>query len=151
MRGERRWALCLVAGAVLAACGGSDDGADEIGFSTVEASAFSGITTATTVVVSSASDWEPLWASHARFRIPPPPVPVVDFSRHQLLALFLGGRPNGCYGVEIRRVLDDGQRRTVVYAESEPGPTMLCSAVATSPMQIVRVTASPLPVVFRRE
>lgn len=136
----------------LAACGGGggDAGGTPIAFATVEAASFSGITTATTAVVRSDAAWASLWAMHAAWRLPPPPAPTVDFTRDEVLALFVGGRPDGCHGVEILRVLDDGQRRTVVYAESVPGPGVMCAAVATAPVQMVRVSASPLPVVFQR-
>ncbi len=64
------------------------------------------------------------------------------------VAVFLGTRSNGCYGVEIIRTerrFAAGERDelAVIYQERAPKANALCSQALTSPWAIKFVTASP--------
>lgn len=114
----------------------------------LEQSSLSGITTARNVVVDNASSWANLWADHTRPLSNPPPAPTVDFSKHMVLAVFLGGRPLGCYGVTITRTELLASKLRVEYQESTPPSDVACTTVMASPVHIVAVPKTSLPVEF---
>jgi hypothetical protein len=138
---------------VLAAsgCGGGEAAESEVAFSAIAKSSTSGIATATFAVVSDAGAWADLWQRHTAPLVPPPARPAVDFSRHQVVGVFLGPRPSGCHAVAVRRVLQSAAARIVVYHEDVPGPGALCTAQVVTPAHLVQIPASSLPVEFRPE
>ena len=83
----------------------------------IERTDYSGIEEARNVVVKDQSAWEALWKAHKSTVTPRPPTPAVDFSTHHVVGVFLGNRMNGCYGVKIDRVHQEGGRIIVRYTE----------------------------------
>lgn len=93
-------------------------------------------------VVESEHEWRELWESHSRDG-----VPEVDFSRHELVAVFWGDRPAGCSDrVEAieRAVVRSGRVEVEVGPLPELGE---CSAIV-SPYDIVEIPRTDLPVVL---
>jgi hypothetical protein len=122
-----------------------------IAFTSIERTPHSGIAKPTFAVVRDDAAWADLWRRHAAPRRPAPVRPDVDFAREQVVAVFLGQRPNGCHAVEVRQVRQAATGRTVVYRETRPGPDDLCTAQIVTPAHLVRVPASPLAAAFRAE
>lgn len=100
-------------------------------------------------VVRRQDRWHALWRRHNAHRVPLPTPPAVDFTSRQVLAVFLGSRPNGCHAVAITAVERMAGRVVVTYQERKPAPEAICSMVITTPAHIVSVPRSPLPVVFQ--
>ncbi len=79
------------------------------------------------VIVRDAAAWQQLWASHSRLQLPPPPAPLVDFTREMVVAVFAGQCPTAGYGVEIEEVI------AVPPAEDGAHPSLRVRALATQP------------------
>jgi hypothetical protein len=119
-----------------------------IAFETVASDSHSGVAQPRTVVVKDAAAFGKLWAEHGKYRVPPPDLPQVDFSRQMVLAVFAGALPNGCHAMGITRVGSAGDRIVVEYAERELATFAVCTQALVEPMQMVVVERSDAPVEF---
>ena len=84
-------------------------------------------------VVRTPEAWAELWAEHGANTLPPPPAPEVDFERQMVVAVFLGVRPCGGYGVEIAECAPREDRIVVRARETRPGPDELVTMALTAP------------------
>jgi hypothetical protein len=119
-----------------------------IAFETVASSLHSAITQSRTSVVKDAAALNALWAEHAKFQVPAPDAPKVDFSHQMVLAVFGGGLPNPCHSMGINRVASTGDKIVVEYAEYDMTPVRICTQMVIEPMQLVVVERSDAPVEF---
>jgi len=147
---SRRNFVAALAALALAACGGSGDpGGSPVPFTVIDSSS-SAIATQRFVTVRDNAAWTALWAEHMSGRTPQPAPPAVDFSRTMVVGVFLGDRPNACYGVAIQSILHHGNRLTVQYSELTPPVGAVCAQVITRPAQLATLERSDLPVEFMR-
>ncbi len=89
-------------------------------------------------------------AAHATL-LTPPPAPEVNWERETVLALFLGSRPTGGYGISLERLSQQGAE---IYADirvSEPAPGAISTQALTSPWQMVRILRGGVQVVWLRD
>lgn len=83
--------------------------------------------------------WAELWAEHGANRVPHPPAPEVDFERHMVVAVFLGTRTSGGYGVEIAECRAHEDRIVVRARETRPAPDAMVTMALTAPYAMVAV------------
>jgi hypothetical protein len=114
---------------------------------TIARGPMSAITDARQVVVRSSVEWEALWKEHGVTQ----PLPVVNFSKEIVAAVFLGSRPTGGFNVEILSTRLEGDALIVEYGERRPGRGDIVSQVLTSPFHIVRLPAHKGPVRFEKK
>jgi hypothetical protein len=114
---------------------------------TIARGPMSAITDARQVVVRSSAEWEALWKEHGVTQ----PLPVVNFSKEIVAAVFLGSRPTGGFNVEILSTRLEGDALIVEYGERRPGRGDIVSQVLTSPFHIVRLPAHKGPVRFEKK
>ncbi len=148
--------LLVAATAILASCGGGGGGSDssyavDLRMSTVLKTTYSAIKAPETVVVQSQSDWKALWSRHTANTTPPPDATTVDFDSVQVVGVFLGSRPSGCYSIEITRVVQSATNLNVHYTEHVPTSTSICTAVFVDPVHLITIPKSALPVGFQRD
>lgn len=74
-----------------------------------------------------------------------PSVPVIDFSREEVIAVFDGSHSTSGYGVEVTDVRIEGGARVIEIVRTEPGDTCKVSVGIENPFHIIRVPASSLP------
>lgn len=134
---------------LLSACGGGGEARVDRAFTTVERSQNSGVSSPRRLVLRSASEWSALWAVHASPQLPPAPLPAVDFSRDEVIAVFAGSQPNGCHGVEILAVADGDTDRRVTVLQSGPPPGAICTQQVVTPAHMIVLPRSSLAVTFR--
>lgn len=115
---------------------------------TLDQSSYSGITTARTAVARDGASWNALWTQHMAIVMPPPPAPAVDFTSRMVVAVFIGMRPNGCYGASITDVTQANSNTTVYFQEITPQPMSVCTQAVTAPSHIVSVPAASGTVEF---
>jgi hypothetical protein len=120
-------------------------------FVTALAGDSSGITARETVVVRNAGEWEAFWGRHASFMVPPPPPPPQDFSGRQMVGVFVGSRPDGCYGIAVTSVMLESQHVVIRYHERREAGAFSCTQAVTQPHHIIWIPSSSLPVEFRAE
>ncbi len=106
----------------------------------------SGIDRAQQTVVRTDEEWRTLWQQHAAGR----PVPAVDFKQNMVLAVFLGSRPSGGYGVAITGVRSEAGGLVVEWAETRPAPGTSAVTVMTAPSHLVSVPRQDGPVRFEK-
>lgn len=149
-----RLAPALLAAAVFACGGGGSggpgDAGTEVPFTTVVRSS-SAVSAREGVVARSQGEFDAVWARYHANLAPAPPPPVFDFGAVQVVGIFLGTRPNGCYAVSITRVVRTADRLTVVYREQLPAPGVGCTQALVNPSHLVTVPASRLEVGFVAE
>jgi len=102
---------------------------------TINSDVMSGIDRPQQTVVRTAAEWASLWARHAPGR----PAPAVDFAKNMVVAVFLGSRPSGGFGVQITAVGLEGNALVVRWAERRPNPGVVASQVMTAPSHLVAV------------
>jgi hypothetical protein len=102
----------------------------------------SGIREERLIAIRSHPEWEGQWNRITRpvgLTMPPP---EVDFPREMLLMAAMGSQPSGGYRVVIERVVEQDELLAFVRF-IRPGPRCGAIAMVTSPVDIVRIPASP--------
>lgn len=84
--------------------------------------------------------WQMVYANNG------PALPIVDFSKYEVLAVFDGSHTSGGYGVQVKSIEDTGGNRTIHILHTSPGDSCTTTSAVSSPFVIVQVSASPLPV-----
>lgn len=74
------------------------------------------------------------------------PVPSIDFSRYEVLAIFDGSHSTAGYSVHITSVKDTSSARVVTIVHTEPGDSCVPGGGGTSPFTIIQVSKSSLPI-----
>jgi hypothetical protein len=134
--------LGLAGAALVAACAraGPSDGEStaEHPFETILAAVHTGLAERRRELIRDEASWARLWAEvHAGFT-PAPPLPTVDFAQHMLIAVALGTRPSGGFGVKVQSVTSRGERLEVAVAESCPAAGAMVTQSLTQPVEVVR-------------
>lgn len=90
-------------------------------------------------VISGAAEWQRIWQHTYAKRQPLPEVPNVDFSKHIVLAAFLGQQRTGGYDIRITRVTRTVGGATVHVWETRPEPGGMVTQALTAPVHFVVV------------
>ncbi|QFS52756.1 protease complex subunit PrcB family protein [Nostoc sphaeroides] len=117
----------------------------KVNFRTIARGANSGYPTASQLVIDNPEEWASVWQQHASNIIPPPPVPNVDFTDNQVVAVFMGEKRTGGYSVEIVSVETKSSEKenlaslviTVAYRQPKPGE--IVQEVITHPYHIITI------------
>lgn len=99
----------------------------------------SGITEPRQVLIRDEDTWNQFWAKHVSQTIPMPPAPMVDFSKHSVLAVTLGRRRTGGYGIEITQVARHEGVVRVRVRTSVPSKDGFTLQALTTPFHFVTV------------
>jgi hypothetical protein len=97
----------------------------------------------TTVVVRTPDEWTALWQ-----RIGAEPPRAIDASSEIAVAVFIGERRTGGYGVEFARVRASQDSVSVEYRERTPPPDSMVPQVITSPWIVGILDATDAPIEF---
>ena len=98
--------------------------------------------------VRSEVEWQRVWLTHEPLTLPKTERPSVDFSKDMVVGLSLGAGSNGCYGMAIRRVIEEQRELRVEYLSSTPSGLALCTMAIVALTDFVVVTKSDKPVYF---
>jgi hypothetical protein len=93
-------------------------------------------------VIADQGEFTSFWESLHRNLTPIPPLPAVDFVRHDVIAVVDMVRPSGGYGIEVQEVLEgmDGIWLTII--RRKPGEGCLTTQSLTQPYHLVAVRKS---------
>lgn len=92
-----------------------------------------------------------VWSQVHATQLQPPPLPQVDFQRETLVAIFLGQRSSGGYGVTVRRVAVEGDELYLDTEFREPQAGAITTQALTSPWTLVRVLRGGFEVAWIRD
>jgi len=135
---------------VLAACGGSST-SESVELSTSRIAAFWRTTDSQeTYVIRSDGEWQAAWQKHEPQTYPKTERPQVDFSKDMVVGLSLGTGPNGCYGLSIRRVVEDAEEIRVEYIHGTGQPGLACTQATVALTDFVVVSKSEKRATFIR-
>lgn len=96
--------------------------------------------------ISNADDMQKLWALlYGNDASNTPPIPQIDFSRQEVVAVFAGEKPTGGYDIAVSGIQDSSNERMVSVTITAPGPSCMVAESQTSPFQVVTVPVSTLP------
>lgn len=132
-------AVAMVAAVLLGACTTLAASGTELAFRSLDRGDYAAIEDAGCLVVRSESEFADLWHRIHQTVSAEPPLPDVDFSRQLVLAAFQGQQPSGGHAISIDRVVEQGDRLTVVVSESVPAADAMVTMALTSPYHLVAV------------
>ena len=112
-------------------------------------SAYTGFVDSVRVVVRDSIRWRAVWARINRPFIPPPALPVIDFSREMVVVAGLGNRSSAGYDIVIESAEHDSAGIEVALRRIGPAPDCPVAAVMTQPVDVARIPASEERVRFR--
>lgn len=92
-----------------------------------------------------------LWNKSQGTRLSPAPVPDVDFRRDTVLGIFLGTKPTGGYGVEVRDITVEGDAIYASIEITEPAPDAITTQALTHPWTMVSINRANLQTVWVRD
>jgi hypothetical protein len=101
------------------------------------------------LVVKTKNQWGEVWGKMHRLRLSTPELPVIDFKKEMVIAVFMGERKTGGYEIEITRVTQRENKIFVEVEEKEPPSESLQTMALTQPYHIILIKRSSLPVRFQ--
>lgn len=120
-----------------------------ISFETLDRGNYAGISQPFARTIEDEESWEVFWNELYGHQIPIPPVREIDFSQKAIVAVGLGERNSGGYGIEIESVAIEEGTLAIHYRET----TNTCGVVTmafTQPYHLAIVDRVDLPVRFFR-
>jgi len=99
-------------------------------FQTLREVVYSGHASSAYYVINTANEWADVFE-----RAPPP---EIDFSETTVIAVFMGGRPTGGYGIEVKEIIDTGFLVVIKVEQTSPGKGCILPQVITSPFHVVK-------------
>jgi len=155
MKNRPPWILAATAlcSGLLAACGGGseDPWPAELPFERVRQATQFGDWPEQGYAFGTDAQWASAWAAYISGRaLGPVDRPEVDFSRRNLLGVSRGWGNNGCWGLNITRVVETAAQIRVEYVQSKgpAAPDMLCTQALVPMADFVTVPKSDKPVVY---
>lgn len=103
------------------------------------------------LMITDEAEFLTVWNRANGAQLTVPPLPDVNFERETVLAVFLGQKPTGGYGVEVQRISLDERELYVDLLEREPGAGAITTQALTSPWIMIRVLRAGVPVAWFRD
>lgn len=120
-------------------------------FTTIERGYYSGYKAEERLLVRTERTWKKVWNIHTRQRTPNPSLPVINFKKEMIIAVFRGERQTSGYQVEITGIEKKGSEIVVTIKETSPQPGDIVMPILTQPYHIVKTKRSIRPVRFSEE
>ncbi len=102
------------------------------------------------VIAANQSQLLNLWNQAYGNRLTPPPLPDIDFRRETVVAMFMGTKPTGGYGLDVRGVSLDGSELYVDISTIVPKPGAITTQALTSPWVMLRIPRANVSVAWFR-
>jgi hypothetical protein len=101
---------------------------------------YSGIKTKETLIIDSQKDWQELWQKHTQNVQPVPSLPDVDFTKNMVIAVFMGEKNTGGYGIHVSKIEETNNNVYIELEETVPSSGTIVSQSFTQPYHIVVVS-----------
>jgi len=117
----------------------------KIDFTTIAQGADSGYQSASQTVIDNKERWINLWQQHTSDTEPPIPVPQVDFTSYNVVAVFAGEKSTGGYSVEILTVETRNFQTknlpslVIVVEYRQPQPEDFVTEAMTYPYHMIKI------------
>ena len=100
------------------------------------------------VLLNNNEDFQKLMADVYKNLDQLPRIPVVDFNKNSVVAVFIGNRSNGGFMVSIDSITE-GKNLTVNITETTPGSTCMVTDAITRPFTLVKIPKTEAKPVFK--
>ena len=91
------------------------------------------------LVIRDEGEWESVWSKAMRGISPALEPPKIDFSSEIVIAAFMGECPTGGYSIEIREIVEEQDKITVIVEKRYPRPGSVVTQALTKPYHIVKL------------
>lgn len=91
-----------------------------------------------------------LYGQVNKTRKPGFPIPNIDFSVETIVAVFMGEKNAGGYGVAVEEVKEKNGKLTVFIKETKPNPGDMVITVMTQPFCVIKINSSDKEIVFEK-
>ncbi len=125
-------------------------GGQTVSFTTIDQGTQSGVRQRKSLVIKSAEEWESLLQTHRMPHGSAASGAPIDFNREMVVAVFMGEKPSGGYGIAITRIEADyeNQQLHITVRERNPPPNTLSTQALTQPYHIIKLAKIDVPIVF---
>lgn len=121
---------------------------EKLEFTTIDRGYRSGHTNPGYYVIQDNETWTDVWNQHVQFMLDPSPPPSVDFSKHTIVAVFMGEVSTGGYAINVYDIVDTGSSISVKIEKTAPGPKCIVTQALTQPYHIVQIAKTDKPIFF---
>lgn len=118
---------------------------------TVARGSYCGIDSGMNRVIDSQNEFKKLWEKVFVNTQPIPPLPDVNFAEETVLAVFLGKRSTGGFGIEIDYIKKHEDCLTAIVKTTTPEPGEMVTMAISQPFHIAKVRSSGTDIVFKRK
>jgi len=100
-------------------------------FQTLKKGNYSGHTSSGYYLINNLDEWTEVFEKS--------PQPEINFSKTTIIAVFMGQRSTGGFGIEVKEIIDTGFLVVVKVEKTGPGKGCMVPMVLTSPFHVVEV------------
>lgn len=101
------------------------------------------------ILLNNNEDFQKLMADVYKNLDQMPRIPVVDFNKNSVVAVFIGNRSNGGFMVAIDSITEGSKNLTVNITETTPGKNCMVTDAITRPFTLVKIPKTESKPVFR--
>lgn len=116
----------------------------EVAFETIRNGVYSAWPERKMYVITNSTEWDVLKRDLNYLR-------TIDFGKDMLVAVFLGERSSGGYGIEVSRIIETQDAVEVTVIEASPGSGCPVTLALTQPYHIVKIRKTDKRVIFNIE
>lgn len=119
----------------------SSQGSEEsvVPFEVIHSGANVGFEDKRQVLLTNNDDYQKLMAEVYKNFDQLPRIPEVDFTKNDVVAVFMGTRSSGGYGISVDKIIKRSDAVTVYINETTPGKNCMSTDALTQPYQLVKV------------
>lgn len=101
------------------------------------------------VLINDNEKYQALMNEHYKNLDQMPRIPVVDFTKYSVVAVFIGPRSNGGYMVAIDSINESSNSLNVNVSEITPGKNCVVTEAITKPFSLVKIPKTDKKPVFK--
>jgi hypothetical protein len=119
----------------------SNQGEEEsiIQFEVIHGGAYASVSEKKQVMVTNNDDYQKLMSEVYANLDQMPRIPEVDFTKNDVVAVFMGAKNTGGYSINVDKVIKRTDAVTVSVYETSPGSKCILTQSVTQPYEIVKV------------
>ncbi len=133
---------------IISGCSGEGGDGKKLPMEVVINGTYSGVEVKREAVINNNEDYQKLMSEVYNNLDQMPRIPVVDFTKYTLIAVFIGPRNTGGYMVNIDSINDGNKSVSVSVVEETPGKNCNTMQVITRPYTIVKIPKTDKKAVF---
>lgn len=135
--------------AVISACSTQGNDEKKLPMEIILDGTYSAIEDKREVLLNNNDDYQKLMTEIYKNLDQMPRIPVVDFNKNSVVAVFIGNRSNGGYMVVIDSISEGSKNLTVNITETTPGKNCMVTDAITRPFSLVKIPKTELKPVFK--